>query len=255
MSPELDRSSLAARIAAIPNWYHVMELAPGLLTPGDFDMRAHVGAYEFPENLSGVHVVDVGASNGFFSFELERRGARVVAVELASVRQHDVPIWFREQWLAQRDAAEVARTDHLELEAGFDLAHEVYGSRVERQRCTVYALGDASPGRFDLALCSNLLHHLRDPVGALESIRLCLRPGGRLILGCSCDLTVDASYAIFWGSVDPHVMWWVMSREAIERMCRMAGFREVVWKGSFRFATARRPDHVGTMGILHAVAP
>ena len=40
-------------------------------------------------------------------------------------------------------------------------------------------------GEFDLAFCNNLLHHLRDPVGALESIRRALRPGGTLVVSGS----------------------------------------------------------------------
>ena len=69
------------------------------------------------------------------------------------------------------------------------------------------------------------------------------------------DLTVDASYAIFWGTFEPHLIWWVMSREAILRMCRMAGFARVEWKSSFTLTPTKAPQNVGTMGIVHAFAP
>jgi tRNA (mo5U34)-methyltransferase len=249
-------AELRRRVAAVPIWYHVLELAPGVVTPGEFDMRPFTGDYGLPASLAGQSVVDVGASNGFFSFHLERLGARrVVAVDLLTVVDHDVPAWYRAQWLTGKSAADVARIDHDELEAGFALAHEVYRSRVEKRRHTVYELGAALTGEFDLAFCNNLLHHLRDPVGALESIRRALRPGGTLVLGCSCDLSADASYAVFWGSIEPHVLWWVMSKEAILRMCRMAGFARVEWRGSFRFAPVRHPERVGVIGVIHAVAP
>ena len=256
MTARLSEPEIRARIAAVPIWYHVLELAPGIITPGEFDMRPFVSRYGFPDSLAGLSVLDVGASNGFFSFHLERLGAaRVVAAELRTSLDHDVPRWYREKWTAERGPAEIARIDREELEAGFALAREALGSRVERRRAHVYELGDAMPGEFDLALVSNLLHHLRDPVGALESVRGTLRRGGRLILACSCDLSVDASYGIFYGTLEPHVMWWVMSREAILRMCRMAGFDRIEWKGSFEFTPTSHPERVGTMGILHAVAP
>jgi hypothetical protein len=66
---------------------------------------------------------------------------------------------------------------------------------------------------------------------------------------------VQASYALFSGVLEPHVLWWILSREAAERMCAMAGFRDVRWRDSFEFSPTDRPESVGTLGILHAVAP
>ena len=247
--------SLRRRVAAVPIWYHAMELAPGVVTPGEFDMRPFVGSYGFPPSLAGMSVVDVGASNGFFSFHFEKLGAaRVVAVELRSVVDHDVPRWYRDQEVARRGRSEIERMDREQLEAGFLLAREALGSKVELRRHHVYELEEVMPGEFDLVFCSNLLHHLRDPVGAIENLRAALKPGGRMILGCSCDLSQDASYAVFSGDLE-WVMWWTMSREAILRMCRMAGFEDVEWKGHFDFAPTRFPERVGKMGVIHARAP
>ena len=39
--------------------------------------------------MSGMKVLDVGRASGFFSFEFERRGANVLAVELPSPLQKD----------------------------------------------------------------------------------------------------------------------------------------------------------------------
>ncbi len=252
----MTREELERRVAEVPIWYHVMELAPGVVTPGEFDLRPFVSEFGFPESLAGLAVLDVGASNGFFSFHFERLGAdRVVALDLRTVKDHDVPRWYLEERAAGMSADDLGRLDHDQLEAGFQLAHEVYGSKVEKRRHTVYELADAMPGEFDLAFCNGLLHHLRDPVGALENIRSTLKPGGRMILGCACDLSNDASYAVFWGQLEPHVMWWIMSREAILRMCRMAGFREVEWTGSFDHGPTTNPEHGGPIGVIHAVAP
>ncbi len=44
---------------------------------------------DFPENMSGMTVLDVGSATGFFAFEFERRGARVISVELPSLRDLD----------------------------------------------------------------------------------------------------------------------------------------------------------------------
>jgi SAM-dependent methyltransferase len=245
---------LLRRIAAVPIWYHTMELASGVETPGCFDMRPFVPEFRFPTSMAGLRVVDVGTSNGQFAFHFERLGAaHVVAIDLAHVLDHDFPHWYREELRGKHTAVELDRIDHDELEAGFALAHEVYRSRVEKRRCTVYEIGDRMPGEFDLAYCCNLVQHLSDPVRALESIRRSLQPGGRFIFGCSCDISVDAvSYGIFHGAIDPHITYWAPSREAAVRMCRLAGFVDVEWLGSFRFAPIPHPDRVGTLGVLHA---
>ena len=57
---------------------------------------------------------------------------------------------------------------------GFRLAHEVYGSRVERVVCNIYDADPADLGTFDLVFCGMVLIHLRDQLLALERIaRLC----------------------------------------------------------------------------------
>src|ERR1700734_2144728 len=67
-----------------PEWYHSIELAPGVVTPG----RAPLSTWEktvhdlhLPD-LRGKSVLDIGAYDGFFSFAAERLGAsRVVALD------------------------------------------------------------------------------------------------------------------------------------------------------------------------------
>src|SRR5271156_6355850 len=70
-------------------WYHTIDLGDGLITPGLYDYRDTIGAFGFPENMTGMTVLDVGSASGFFAFEFERRGARVISVELPSLRDLD----------------------------------------------------------------------------------------------------------------------------------------------------------------------
>jgi SAM-dependent methyltransferase len=53
----------------------------------------------------------------------------------------------------------------------FELAKEALRSSVERRFVSVYDLSPDVVGRFDLAFLGTLLHHLRDPIGALQAIR------------------------------------------------------------------------------------
>src|SRR5437016_5065152 len=70
-------------------WYHTIDLGNGLVTPGTYDFRRSVSNFRFPENMSGLRVLDIGSATGFFAFEFERRGAIVTSVELPSLADLD----------------------------------------------------------------------------------------------------------------------------------------------------------------------
>jgi SAM-dependent methyltransferase len=164
-------------------WYHVLELAPGVLTPGVYDMRPHVGRFGLPARLDGLRVLDVGAGNGFFSFHFERLGAaRVVAVDLPRITDHDAPAWYLERRRRELGAAKLADLEHHELHGGFEVAHRALGSRVERVLCRAVELPGHLDERFDLIFCCNVLIHHRDPVALAEAWRSCSRP-----VDCSCS--------------------------------------------------------------------
>src|SRR5215212_12012394 len=77
-------------VAANPVWYHTIELAPGVITPGYVDMRP-VAERLLPDDLSGKRALDIGTFDGFWAFEMERRGAEVTAIDVDDVQQYDWP--------------------------------------------------------------------------------------------------------------------------------------------------------------------
>ena len=229
----MNKSEIERLVASVDVWYHVVDLGHGVLTPGMYDMRPTVEHYGFPASLAGKQVLDVGASNGFFSFLFESRGAeRVVATNLASYRQHDYPRWFLEKKVSEMTSEQLAKADHHESRGGFEVAKKCLGSRVEHLLTPIYDLGKIDH-RFDFAFCGSVLVHLRDPVLGLESIRSVLRPGAELIVATPVDTTQrDRSYALFNGKPE-EVSWWVMSPACLTRMAAMAGFVDVTWRSEF----------------------
>src|SRR3954463_2436416 len=169
-------SDLRERVDGGP-WYHTMELAPGVTTPGMFDHRPYVDRYGIPADLSGKRALDVGTMDGFWAFELERRGARVTALDLDDPAALDWPPRLRRAGEARAaEGADLARG------SGFEVAHRALGSAVERRTMSVYdATPEALGGPFDLVFCGSVLIHLRDPMLALE--RLAVLRGGRLVRG------------------------------------------------------------------------
>src|SRR5262245_24283763 len=78
------RKLIEEALRSCPEWYHSIELAPGIITPG----RRPIEAWQkqlLDMRLPDLHnksVLDIGAYDGFFSFAAERAGAaRVVALD------------------------------------------------------------------------------------------------------------------------------------------------------------------------------
>ncbi|HEX7784685.1 MAG TPA: hypothetical protein VF653_00555, partial [Methylomirabilota bacterium] len=66
-------------------WFHSIDLGHGVVTPGTKPskaLRAEADAIFGPLDLRGKSVLDIGAWNGYFSFEAKRRHAeRVLATD------------------------------------------------------------------------------------------------------------------------------------------------------------------------------
>ena len=199
--------SLQEDVDRLP-WYHRMELPGGVVTPGVDDPRDRLPLLGIPDDLSGFSVLDVGAWDGFFSFECERRSAeRVVAAD----------------WFAWREAARGSK-------ASFELAREALGSKVEDVEVRVDELSPERVGTFDLVLFAGVLYHLRDPLPALEAVASVTK--GRLILETHVDLVLRRKPAVaFYPARElagDHTNWWGPNPPAVEGMLRATGFTDVV---------------------------
>ncbi len=96
-------------------------------------------AFDLPADLSGKRVLDIGPWDGFFAFEMERRGAEVMAI------------------------------DYVDLDT-FRALHRYLGSKIRYERLDIYELTPERVGTFDIVLCLGVLYHLKHPLLALEKI-------------------------------------------------------------------------------------
>jgi tRNA (mo5U34)-methyltransferase len=125
------------------HWHQRWEIFRGVCVPGPNPLDLVCDACQLPADLSGQRVLDVGAWNGCFSFECERRGAEeVVAFSLEDP-----------------------------VESGFTRLKELLGSRVQYVSGSVYDLSRRDLGTFDLILFFGVLYHLRHPLLAIDRLR------------------------------------------------------------------------------------
>ena len=207
-------------------WYHTLELAPGHTTKGMFDLRPVMDNYGLPARLDGKRVLDVGTWDGFWAFEMERRGAEVVALDIDDERELDYPPRRRPKTFPDGPRGE-----------GFRIAHEVYDSKVERVNLNIY---DATPeeiGTFDLVFCGSVLIHVRDQLLALERIAgLCT---GTFISAEEYDRRaqlVPFPVSRYFADRDQAVVFWLPSIRTWKRMLWTAGFDRVEEHRRFKLA-------------------
>lgn len=202
-------------------WYHTIELPGGVVTPGEYDLRPIVARLPWPP-LQGKRCLDIGSRDGFYAFEMKRRGAsEVVSVDIEDPAELDFP--------GRRPDDELIQS---ELEAGnraFEIAREALGSSVERRYLSVYTVDRAELGPFDFAVIGTLLHHLRDPVRALVATRTVVR--GQLLIN---DAVVPGLASLRHKPVAELLMrdgpfWWLCNPAGLRRLAEAAGFEILDW--------------------------
>ena len=195
-------------------WFHFIDLGHGIWTPGKTENQLRVNRLLMPAQLAGQTVLDVGAWDGFYSFEAEKRGARRV---LAT----DHFCWSGAGWGTKR---------------GFDFAHEVLGSHVESLDIDILDITPETVGTFDIVLLLGVLYHMRCPLLVLD--KMAAVTDGQLILETVVDLTNIGRPALAFYpdrelASDP-TNWFAPNEAALHAMLRVAGFQRV--------ETVYRPD-------------
>lgn len=144
-------------------FYHTIDI-PGYGTMnGEWDLRRGVDRYLGGVDLAGKRVLEMGTANGFLCFEMERRGADVVGVDLSEEQSWDIVPFARSD--AQEDDS--ARKAHMrKINNAWWLAHGAFNSHAKVVYTSAYSVPEEI-GAVDVATFGSILLHLRDPFQAL----------------------------------------------------------------------------------------
>lgn len=200
-------------------WYHTIELAPGEETEGMFDLRPFVDRYGLPDSLEGKRCLDVGTWDGFWAFEMERRGGEVVGIDLDDERLLDWPPRRRPERFSEDPRG-----------ANFAVAAKALGSKVERHVVSIYDAFPDDLGTFDFAFCGSVLIHLRDQLLALERIAGLVEEGGAFVSAeaywkRAARLPIAA--VRYRADRPKDIVFWEPNPRAWRRMLWTAGFDDV----------------------------
>lgn len=214
-------------------FYHTTDIPDHGVQRGQWDLRPGVDTYLGGVPLQGKRVLEIGTASGFLCFEMERRGAEVVAFDLPATQPPDLVPYTRTDLPRWRDAC---RTNLDQLHNAFWLCHRLLHSRARVVYGSAYAIPEAI-GPVDVCTFGCILLHLRDPFLALEQALRLTRETvivTELLAGRSWwrrwlrrRLTGPAiRFLPDFRRAEPPTTWWQFSPEAIVAMLGVCGFEQ-----------------------------
>jgi tRNA (mo5U34)-methyltransferase len=240
--PSTDETAQLRERAERYPWYHSIELGDGVVTSGMFDHRPVLDHYPIPADLSGKRCLDVATMDGFWAFEMERRGAAsVTAIDIDSPDDLDWPASLRADHDRKMDETKADR---------FALAKETLGSNVERVILSAY---DLSPelGTFDFVFCGDLLLHLKDPITPVENIRSVCTGSAVIVNVIKRFRFRESTPMADLDGIDTFT-WWTTNLAGLVRIVRAAGFARVEPGEPFELPFSDGSDWQGLRGAVHA---
>lgn len=137
-------------ILAYNHWRHRVSLGKGLWTHGYNTIDREWERNYLPENFKGKSFLDVGANDGYFSFEAEKRGAKYVnAIDIYS-------------------GGSETMVDGWDI-TGITLLKNYFNSKVEIESRSVYDLTQTNKN-WDTVFCSDVLSWLEEIPKAVEQL-------------------------------------------------------------------------------------
>ncbi len=201
-------------------FYHTMELPGYGVINGDWDSRRELDDYLGNVAFAGQRVLEIGPASGFLTFEMEKRGADVVSVEVTTDHSWDFvpyPAFRLEEVLGPRQIV------MQQLKNSYWLSHAAHHSKARVYYGDVYNF-PAALGEFDVALMGSVLLHCRDPLRIVEQ---CGKKARSLIIidmfhpdleGASICRLAPTPQNFLWHT------WWHFSTQFFTQFLAVMGF-------------------------------
>lgn len=249
------RRKVSKAVETVPFWYHSIDLGDGIVTSGKksaSDLAREWAAFGMLD-LRDKTVLDVGAWDGYFSFQAEDAGAaRVVALDhyvwaldLARHQDYMDECKFNGQPPAPfHTMPSMWKPDELPGKVGFDTAHRARASKVESVVGDFMTMDLERLGTFDVVIFVGVFSRMRHPLLALE--RLAQVTGQVLLVQTDAVVVPGFEHKSFCEFFETNELraeaglWWAPNRRALTGMCRAAGFPKVESRDDARSQPPRR---------------
>jgi len=204
--------------------YHTLKFPNGYVLKGRWDMSKCLQYFQIPDDLTGKTVLDIGPANGYFSFEMYKRGAKeVVALDV-----------YDDCWSEDLNT--------------------LMNTKVKFIKKSITTI-DESFGKFDIVFCSNMLQHHSDLPGNIERIKMLTKEMAILCIGIMGDSNNKVPLARFVGG--PGGLgggsylgfYWKPNMKCFIDIAKFAGFSNV--KEISTFTVDKEDKSEPYLGVIH----
>jgi tRNA (mo5U34)-methyltransferase len=227
---ELNQDDFEA-VNAVRWWHRIpvgLEHGEIFYTPGEVKHGPDGSDYAtkrfgLPPDLTGRTVLDIGAWDGYFSFEAEKRSAALVVASDMAMTQPNKDRLEQGNWGANK---------------GFRLAHHILGSKVRFIESSVFKIDEAVcqaaintagdldekeyPLTYDVTLFYGVLYHLIEPFLALQKLAAVTK--GMALVETAISPGNGVTMELRPGFENDPTNWWYPTVACLQEMLLRAGF-------------------------------
>lgn len=227
-------------------WYHHYDfLKPYPRIRPHYDLAPIVNRFLLPRDMRGRSFLDIGTANGFFSFEMERRGAQVTSFDVDEDEDLDqIP------YAGSPDRRAANKEFTRRLHRGYWYAHRHFKSKARVAYGTAMRLPEWL-GQYDVTLLGSILQHLRDPFAAIQSADRHTK--STLII---CEAHYESREPVLRFQAQPDVpnaqywTWWLLSTPFLVNSLKVLGYRDIRVEGPFNLDNIQGQYKVPSVTVI-----
>jgi SAM-dependent methyltransferase len=208
-------------------FYHTMDIPGYGRVEGDWDLTAATADYLGNVDFAGKRVLEVGPASGYLAFEMEKRGASVVSVDVDDNFVFDVVPF---NGINRKENSDGFLGAQRMVQSGYWLAHKAMNSKNQVHYGSGYKI-PAELGKFDIGLLASILLHNSNPIMIADQVARLTTD--KLIIVDLCHGEIPGAQHLptiqLYPSVDNQIWhtWWRFSESFFVELLKILGFPKI----------------------------
>jgi hypothetical protein len=207
-------------------FYHTTDIPGYGHIEGEWDLTNATDEYLGFTNFKGKRVLEVGPASGYLSFNMEKKGAAVVSLDVDDNFQFDVVPFAGTQ---QQGLSDGFVGMQKKVQNGYWLTHNALKSKNQMVYGSGYKIPEAL-GTFEIGLLASMLLHNANPVAIINQVARLTTDKLIIVDLFHDDIPGNTLPTIqFYPTVENQVWhtWWRFSEQFFVEVLKVVGFKKI----------------------------